>query len=149
MCCVSTLQLSLPLSAGRKMVPHMHIFLLPRIKDGFSLLLVLLVMNNDVWSGITDVMMIRNNFQTLRYVRNVNTSMTSVSIQQKQTFISFKSSFFVLFQRQTFLETFSESLRSQPHLSVSGEGLDTGLEQLCQLIARRRKLAKRKRNKTK
>ena len=33
--------------------------------------------------------------------------------------------------------------------SVTGEGLDTGLDQLCHLIHRRRKLAKRKRNKTK
>lgn len=33
--------------------------------------------------------------------------------------------------------------------SITGEGLDTGLEMLCQLIVRRKKLAKRKRNKTK
>ena len=33
--------------------------------------------------------------------------------------------------------------------SVTGEGLDTGLEELCQLVARRRKRDKRKRNKTK
>ena len=33
--------------------------------------------------------------------------------------------------------------------SVTGEGLDTGLEELCQLVDRRRKRDKRKRNKTK
>ena len=33
--------------------------------------------------------------------------------------------------------------------SVTGEGLDTGLDHLCHLINRRKKIAKRKRNKTK
>lgn len=33
--------------------------------------------------------------------------------------------------------------------SVTGEGLDTGLEELCQLVNRRRKRDKRRRNKTK
>ena len=36
-----------------------------------------------------------------------------------------------------------------PSCSVTGEGLDTGLEQLQKLIAKRKKMAKRNRNRTK
>ena len=37
----------------------------------------------------------------------------------------------------------------EPSCSVTGEGLDTGLEQLHSLIKKRRKIEKRNRNKTK
>ena len=37
----------------------------------------------------------------------------------------------------------------EPSCSVTGEGLDTGLDQLHRLIAKRKKMAKRNRNKTK
>jgi len=46
-------------------------------------------------------------------------------------------------------ELASQLWHVEPSCSVTGEGLDTGLEHLTQLILRRKKLAKRRRNKTK